>query len=47
MRLQGILVLHPLAAQKALEGFTSWLLVEMKGEAQCRREVVGLTLFLV
>lgn len=33
MRLQGIFVLHPHAAHKALEGLTSWLLVKMKGEA--------------
>lgn len=41
MRLQGVFVLHPLAAHKALEGLTAWLLGKMKGEAWCSREVVG------
>lgn len=43
MRLQGIFMLHPHAAHKALEGLTSWLLVRMKGEARCCRELVRLT----
>lgn len=32
MRLQGIFVFDPLAAHRALEGLTSWLLGKMKGE---------------
>jgi len=47
MRLQGIFMLHPLAAHEALEGLASWLLVKMKGEAQCCREVVGLIVYLL
>lgn len=47
MKLEGIFVLHVLAARKALEGLTSQLLATMKGEAQCCREAVGLSVSMV